>query len=146
MSDDPLARFRQRVTGSAPPTTSVSSASLVVNRAGPDAYAAFAAKDKVTRLDIRCASGLAHAVAYNYLLNISYNRKTYEEFFLTVSGLTIMVKGRALRPVIDAIKLGSCEFIQEYDAAEFSTLPASGDPIIDSIQVEVMSSTASRAA
>jgi hypothetical protein len=62
---------------------------------------------------------MTHAVPYNYLLNVTYNRKAYAELFLTVSGLTIMIKGRGLRPIVDAIKLHTCEFLQEYDAEEF---------------------------
>ena len=81
---------------------------------------------------------MAHAVPYNYLLNVTYNHNSYAELFLTVSGLTIMVKGRGLRPIVDAIKLHTCEFIQEYDAGKFSEAADAQAPHIDSIHVEVI--------
>lgn len=143
MADDSLNSFRQRFA----PTTAPAP-SLVVNRPqGKAPYAAFAAKDKVVRLDVRCGkTGLAHAVAYSYLLNLSYNRKTYSEFFLTVSGLTVMVKGTGLRPIIDAIKLHTCEFIQEYDPEDFEAPHDASAPFIESIRVEMMSGPLSEAA
>ena len=134
MADDPLSSFRQRLA----PKPAISPA-LVVNRPGERVpYEAFAAKDKVVRLDIRCASGLAHAVAYNYLLNVSYNRHTYAEIFLTVSGLTVTIKGRALRPVVDALKYQTCEFVQEFDPGEFLTPSDANAPYIESLTVEVL--------
>ena len=137
MADDPISSFRQRFT---PRPAAVGAPALVVNRAEErEAYLAFAAKDKVLRLDIRCRQGgLAHAVSYNYLLNLSYNRRSYSEFFLTVSGLTVMVKGRGLRPIVDALKMHTCEFIQEFDPDEFADPTDPGVPFIDSIAVEVL--------
>ncbi len=141
MADDPISSFRQRFTPR--PATAVAPA-LVVNRAEErEAYLAFAAKDKVLRLDIRCRQGgLAHAVSYNYLLNLSYNRRSYSEFFLTVSGLTVMVKGRGLRPIIDALKMHTCEFIQEFDPEEFADPTDPNAPFVDSIVVEVIGAAA----
>lgn len=139
MADDPLSSFRQRFSPRPPAAQPAPAPALVVNR-HPDreSYEAFAAKDKVNRLDIRCGRGLAHAVSYNYLHNISYNRKTYSEIFLTVSGLTVMIKGRGLRPVVDALKQHTCDFIQEYDAEEFTNPVDVNAPFIESITVEVL--------
>lgn len=65
-------------------------------------------------------------------------RKTYTEFFITVSGLTVMVKGSGLRPVIEAIKLHTCDFIQESDPDDSEVSEDAGEPYIVSIIVEVM--------
>lgn len=141
MADDPSSSFRQRFASKAPVATPpAASPALVVNRTPERApYQAFGAKDKVVRLDVRCREGgIAHAVSYNYLLNLSYDRRHYTQLFLTVSGLTIMVKGRGLRPVVDAIKLHTCEFIQEYDPEEFSEPLDPAGPMIDSIAVEII--------
>lgn len=134
MADDPLNTFRQRLA------PRPASPALVVNRPGERLpYEAFAAKDKLQRLDIRCRhGGLAHAVAYSYLLNISYNRKDYNEIFITVSGLTVMVKGRGLQPVVDALRMNLCEFIQEFDPEEFAPPADPNAPLVESIVVEVM--------
>lgn len=139
MADDPISSFRQRFAPRAQPDTPASP-ELVVNRPGEKpGYEAFGARDKLHRLDIRCRQGgLAHNVAYSYLLNISYNRQTYGEFFLTVSGLTVMVKGRGLRPVIEALRMQTCEFIQEFDPDEFAGPTDLNAPCIESIVVEVI--------
>ena len=60
------------------------------------------------------------------------------ELFLTVSGLTIMVKGRHLGAVIDAIKHHHCEYIQEFDDTEFLLPADSNQPVIESIKVEII--------
>ena len=112
---------------------------LVVNHAGGvRPYESFDVKDKVVRLDIRCRDGLAHSVPYSYILNITYNRKTYGEIFLTVSGMAIVIKGRGLKPVVDAMKLHTCEFLQEFDPDEYAAPTDSTAPFIESIAVEVM--------
>lgn len=132
MADSPRNPFASRVA----PT---SSPALVVNRPGERVpYEAFGTKDKVIRLDVRCADGVAHAVPYHYLVNVSYNRKSYAEVFLTVSGLTIMIKGKGLRPIVDALKQHSCEFIQEFDGEAFLTPGDINAPLVESIHVEVM--------
>jgi hypothetical protein len=133
MAEDTFDSFRKRFTPKATPE-------MVVNRkVSAVAYEAFGAKDKVTRLDIRCREGnIAHAVAYNYLLNISYNRKSYGEIFLTVSGLTVMIKGRGLKPVVEAMKMHICEFIEEFDPEEYAAPSDMSAPYIESIMVEVL--------
>jgi hypothetical protein len=133
MANNAFDGFRQKYATKPAPD-------LVVNRKSvTKAYEAFGAKDKVTRLDIRCRQGgIAHAVAYNYLLNISYNRKTYNEIFLTISGLTVMIKGRGLKPIVDALKLHICEFIEEFDSDEYAAPSDADAPFIDSISVEVL--------
>lgn len=138
-NDDLIGFFRKRAQTPAR-ATPAPSPELVVNRpAQKEAYVAFEAKDKVVRLDIRCAeSGMAHAVAYSYLLNLAYDRKTYREFFITVSGMTVLVKGRGLKPIIDALKLHKCEFIQEFDAAEFASPVDATAPFIEAIFVDLV--------
>jgi hypothetical protein len=141
MADDPLSMFRRRVQPKPAPAAKPQP-SLVVNRPGDrEPYESFGTKDKVQRLDVRCGrrgNWIAHALPYNYLLNVSYNRRTFAEMFLTVSGLTIVIKGRWLRPVVDAIKLHTCDFIQEYDPEEFAEPSDPEAAFIESIAVEVM--------
>ena len=72
MPDDPLAQFRK--TPTAPP------AGVVVPPSGgavppkeTEEYAAFGTKDKVLRLKIRSAMAPVHSVAYNILLDVTYD-------------------------------------------------------------------------
>lgn len=102
------------------------------------AYEAFGAKDKTHRLDVRCENGLGHSLAYAYLVNVTYDRRDYTRIFLTGSGLVVTIKGRGLRPIVDALKLHTCEFIQAFDADEFAPLVEDAVPYVQSINVEVM--------
>src|ERR1700733_8063598 len=114
MSDDPLAEFRRQ--GAA----SQKAASRPTSQ-GREEYRAFAGKDnqRKGRLDIRCKDGLAHAVGYSFIIEICYDRRGYTGFVLVLNTMLIKVKGKGLRPIVDALKLGTCEFIQEFDAGEF---------------------------
>ncbi len=101
-------------------------------------YRAFGAKDKTHRLDVRCENGLGHSLAYAYLVNITYDRRDYSRIFLTGSGLVVTIKGRALRTIVDALKLHTCEFIQAFDAREFERPADSDAAYVESIAVEVL--------
>ena len=83
---------------------------------------------------MRCSNVLA----YNYLLNVTYDRRNYSAIFLTLSGLTVTIKGRALRPLVDALRLHTCDFIQAFDAAEFIEPTDISQPFVQSIEVEVI--------
>ena len=134
MSDDPLAAFRKKGTTS----PDIAEASDGPGAGGREPYKAFATKDKLRTLDIRTKDeGLSHAHAYTYLTNISYNRKTYGEVLLTMSRLLVTIKGRRLKPIVDALKLHTCEFIQEFDPQEFVD-PADPDvAFVESIDVKL---------
>ena len=128
---DPLAAFRKK--GAAEPETAAGTA-----HGGREPYKALATKDKLRCIDIRTkADGLAHAAGYTYLTNISYNRHTYGEVLLTLSRMLVIIKGRNLRPIVDALKLHTCEFIQEFDAAEFDPPADQAAPFVESIEVKL---------
>jgi hypothetical protein len=134
--DDVFNSFRQRLVNE---KTTPAAPKLVVDHAGKhEGYEAFGSKDKLHRFDLRCHNGLAHLLAYNYLLNVTYDRRRYGAIFLTVSGLTVTIKGRALRPIVDALKLHTCEFIQAFDPEEFDEPTDPAAPYVQSIDVEVI--------
>jgi hypothetical protein len=141
MADDNLFKtFAERVAPKRETKTAAPvAAALVVNHTGErEPYEAFGSKDKAFRFDVRCASGVAHSLPYTYLLDIGYDRRHYNAIFLTVGGLTVTIKGKALRPIVDALKLHTCEFIQAYDAGEFTAPLDPASPHVQSIEVEVM--------
>jgi hypothetical protein len=130
MSDDPLAEFRRK--GTAAQTADTQS-----TVEGRGAYRAFAGKDnqRKARLDIRRRDGLAHAVGYNFIVEICYDRREYTAIMLVLTTMLVKVKGRNLRPIVDSLKLGVCEFIQEWGAEEFD-VPEDGEaPFVESIEV-----------
>jgi hypothetical protein len=130
MSDDPLAQFRRNQ--SAPKAADTPAVSE-----GRGPYRAFAGKDnqRRARLDIRRKDGMAHAVGYNFIIEITYDRRGYTAILLVLSTMLVKVKGKRLRPIVDALKLGTCEYIQEFDAEEFDPPEDAGGPVVDSIEV-----------
>jgi hypothetical protein len=129
MPDDPLAQFRKRgdTRGEAPPAQTQEPGEL-------PPYIAFEAQDKVPRLDIQRSSGASHCVANAYLLDIIYGRRFYTSFVLVYNFMTVTVKGKNLRDVVQALRLGKCAAIFEYHP-ELYAPPASDKPIITSIEV-----------
>lgn len=101
---------------------------------GKDLYAAYDSKDKLTALDIRLADGTARTPSYAYLLDIIYGRKRYSGFVLVFSFMVVTVHGRNLKPVVQALKLRKCEFIEEW-SREFEA-PENDDPVIESIKID----------
>jgi hypothetical protein len=125
MADDPLARFRRQ--GELPPKPEPP-------REGPPPYFAFEAQDKVQRLDIRCTSGASHCPGAAYLLDIIYGARHFTRFVLVFNFMTVTVKGKNLREVVQALRLGKCGAIQEYHPKLFA-LPEPDAAIITSIEV-----------
>jgi hypothetical protein len=139
MADDPISSFRERFTPKKDVKAPPPAPALVVDRTRErEPYEALGTKDKSFRFDVRCTNGLAHSLAYTYLLNVSYDRRAYSAIFLTISGLTVTIKGKALRPIVDALKLHTCEFIQAFDPEEFAEPHDPTAPYVQSIDVEVM--------
>ncbi|ABB76069.1 hypothetical protein SAMN05216403_1378 [Nitrosospira multiformis ATCC 25196] len=134
---DSFDEFRKQ--GMAQASQEKAAPDLVINRPARQPYEAFAAKDKVLRLDIRCpSSDMGHSLPYNYITNITYKLSDYSEIFLTVSGITVTITGKNLRPVVEALKLHTCEFIQEYSSDKFIEHGDRNKPFVSSITIAVI--------
>jgi hypothetical protein len=101
-------------------------------------YEAFGTKDRLYRIDLRPADGVAHALPYSHLLLLTYDRRNYAEIFLTISGVAATIKGRNLRPIVDALKLHTCEFVQAFESSEYAEPQDTAAPFVESIQVEII--------
>jgi hypothetical protein len=137
MADDPLAAFRRTPASvPAPRRTSVS---------GKEPYEAHASKDNQRRgrLDIRPKDGFAHAIGYNYIIEICVDRREWKSILLVASTVLVKIRGRNLRPIADALMLGTCQFIQEFAADQFDPPEDAGAPMVESI--EVISASAQKA-
>lgn len=129
--------FRKQVGDQ--PISSKSAPELVVNRATRQLYEAFGTKDKVLRLSLRCSSSdMAHSLQYNYITNITYKLSDHSEIFLTVSGLTVTITGMNLKPIVDALNYHTCDFIQEYNAAQFTEPSDKNQPLVRKIEVGIV--------
>lgn len=154
MADDTLtrftSRFRRTPAGSEAPPPPTPPATPQ-GQEGREAYEAFDAKDRAHAhgFDIRCTSrngALSYLVMYGHLSAVAYDRRSWTRIFMTANALAIEIRGRNLRPIIEAVRLRTCNFIQEYSKDEH-ILPEPVDttaPFIESISVEVMVGPAAR--
>jgi len=127
MAHDPLAAHRKK-----PLATTESKEQ--------QGYVAFDAKDKVTRLQIRCAMQPTHAPGYSYLMNVIYDGPYGTNFVLVFHFMSVLVRGKNLQPVIAALESGSAEFIQEFDDQIWEAPKDEKAPVITSIQIEANAS------
>jgi hypothetical protein len=132
MSDDPLAEFRP--TGSKPKSTA--------RRAKPGdpesrVYEAFNSRDNQRRhrLNIRRKGGMSHAPGYNFIVDICYDQDNYSGIMLVLSMMIVKVKGRNLKPIVDSLLLGTCQYIQEFRDDLFDKPQDASAPFIEAIEV-----------
>ena len=103
--------------------------------AKPDrAYVAFTVRDQAERLEINRAAAPTRFPATSYLLDISYDRFHQSAFTLVYTFMVVDVQGWNLEPVVDAISLGNCGCITEFDKHQHDQ-PGKGQPLIESIQI-----------
>ena len=126
--NDPLANFRHKAA---------SAAGSFATPDGPDEYAAFATKDRVERLKIKCANQPTRAPGYDNLLEIVYDGRIGTNFVLSFSWLMVLVRGKNLQPVIMALLASTADYIQEFDLEIWERPSDSKKPIIESIEVVV---------
>jgi hypothetical protein len=109
--DDPLAPFRRPGAPRA-----ARPAGGQERPHGPPGYRAFGlarGPARPLRLEFRAATGLAVARAYTLLTEIAYDRDHYGLIILLFGQRKVTLHGRHLRPVVDALLAGTCEFITE---------------------------------
>jgi hypothetical protein len=131
MAHDPLAQYRRTPTAPAP-------AGGVQPSEDTGEYVAFGTKDKVHRLDIRCAAPLAHLPSYNILHNITYDRPFGTNFILTYGIIIVLVRGQNLQKMIFAIGNHMADFIQEFDPKRWAKPTDATAAFIESIEVKIL--------
>jgi hypothetical protein len=136
--DDPLAKFRGKLTG-APVTAS--SAPAKPNE--PDEYVAFATKDKTTRLRIRRALAPTRSPGYGYLLDVVYDGSFGTNFVPVYTYLMVLVRGKNLQALVFALENGMADFIQEFDPDRWAKPTDEKAAFIESIKVVVQESASS---
>ena len=131
MSDDPLAAFRRK-PATAKPAAAVASASAESRQ-----YEAFNAKDNQRRgrLNIRRKGGMSHAPGYNYIIDICYDQDHYSGILLVLGTMLVKIKGRNLKPIVDALLLGTCEYIQEFRDDIFDKPDDRTAPFVEAIEI-----------
>jgi hypothetical protein len=80
--------------------------------------------------------GPAHNPTYSYLFNVSWDDEIFETIVLFFTFMQVNIRGRALAPVVDALRLRKCEFIREFHP-KAHVPPAEGEPVITAIEFVV---------
>jgi len=133
--EDPLAKFRKEKPAPIPLATLTGQEPKGSCLLEP--YIALHTKDKNrgSRLDMRVRSGLSHAVLYQHLYEIVYDRKSYETVYLIYNSLSATLEGYNLRAVVDAVRLGSAEAITEWDETAYERPLDKSAPFIEKLTI-----------
>jgi hypothetical protein len=132
MSDDPLAGFRRKGEKA---TSTASRPTEGGDRSRE--YEAFNPKDNQRRgrLNIRRKGGMSHAPGYNFIIDICYDEDHYSGILLILSTMIVKIRGRNLKPIVDALLLGTCEFIQEFRDDIFDKPDDATAPFVEAIEI-----------
>jgi hypothetical protein len=128
MAEDILAKFRR--PGSPPPEPEP-------EKTGPEPYEAFKAVNRrQLRLHIRPVGSPGERMTYGYLHRIVDDEGRDEQLALVFSFAVVILRGRDLYPVADAIAEERAEWVQQWDAARWP-MPPEDKPFIESIVIHV---------
>jgi hypothetical protein len=145
MQQDPLAKWRgQQQPQESPPVDTekysriLQSADLHKPAGDPEQYMAYGeVKERPqTRLLIRRLTEVSMAPDYRLLSNIVFNDYG-NEIELWYPFMRVIVKGRNLALVTEALVTHSCVFIRDYDAREWPKPLKEGQPVITAIEINV---------
>ncbi|MDB6025862.1 MAG: hypothetical protein JWM68_2085 [Verrucomicrobiales bacterium] len=139
MKSDPLAQWRKTSASTQPPN-SVANPTPPVLLKKEGAYVAFEAKDRVDRLRIRRANDPTRTPHYQWLLDITHDEIFGENFVLVFTFIMVLVRGKNLKPVVDALEKGMASYIQEFDPDRWDKPTDDKAPFIQSIEVRVTGS------
>jgi hypothetical protein len=102
----------------------------------PRHYQALITGQKLPRLVIHCASGPSRSPPYIALMDVVFDRRFGASFALIYNHMFIIVTGRNLVPLANAICRHRAAVITEYDPQAFDA-PIADVPVIEGIEVQV---------
>jgi hypothetical protein len=124
-----LAQFRR--PGARPAVSPAAEREPKQELGGYRAFSVASGAARPLRLDIRPKDGLAVARLYSGLTEIAYDRAGYGGILLVFGAKLVKLRGRNLRPVVDALLAGTCEYVAELGDGEEAR---DGEPVIDRIE------------
>lgn len=138
--EDPLARFRRAPVAPrvAPPDVTRETTREDEENEEPSAagYQPFRVADrKRERLSVWPVSGRRERFTYRYLLRIVQDRREATEVILIFTFAVVIIRGRNLQGIADAIDRERCVFVQQFDYARWGEPVAKGEPVVASIEV-----------
>jgi hypothetical protein len=134
--DDLVARYSKSPAGKSAQTTPPK---------GSDEYVAFETKDKLLCLTILRATDPARSPIYALKMDVAYDDSHYTNFVICYTYMLVLVRGRNLKPIVDALKMNTADFIQEFDAKRWAKPKDDTAPFISSIEVVMQQSGPSMA-
>ena len=121
--NDPLAKFRKELPKSG-----------VVKPVGEGEYLAFEGIDKASRLTIKRANDPACCPFYLDITDIRYDDEFWTNFVLVMSyKMFFTVEGKNLRPIVEGLKMGMVNYIQEFNPDKWKQPTDPDAPFIERI-------------
>lgn len=101
-------------------------------------YEAFKVSDRrQIRLKVRPALRAWERMSYGYLQHITEDGIYGTQLGIVYTFSVVVIKGRNLKPIIDAIDAETCEFVQAFDPHRWDMPSDPKAPFIESITVHV---------
>lgn len=129
--ENPLDKFRRNAG-------SPSNAGKILTGPGPTPYEAYKASNKRQfRLKIRPAIRAWERMTYGYLTHIVEDGIYGTELALVFTFSVVVMKGRNLQQIAEAIDAETCEFIQQFDPDRWTEPTDPKAPFISEITIHV---------
>jgi hypothetical protein len=126
MAEDILAEFRR--PGDPPPPP---------KETGPEPYEAFKAVNRrQIRVHIRPVGSPGERMTYGYLHRIVDDEGQDEQLALVFSFAVVILRGRNLYAVAEALDEERCQWVQQWDPERWP-MPPQDKPLIESIAIHV---------
>lgn len=123
------------IKGGATPNTG---SAVDIAASSSDTYEAFRLykrKRKLYRIGIRAVDRAWERVVYSHLTRIAQDQTHGKALTLVFSTfMVVVIRGRNLLPIADAIDLEICEFVQQYDPARWAMPQDKSAPFIESME------------
>ena len=104
---------------------------------GPEPYEAFKAVNRrQLRVHIRPVGSPGERMTYGYLHRIVDDEGRDEQLALVFSFAVVILRGRGLYAVAEALDEERCQWVQQFDPARWP-MPAAGKPLIESINIHI---------
>ena len=138
MALDPLQQFRggAAVVPAARHATNATTSEAANPR--QQGYQAFGVAGKRQhRLRIRPSQRAWERISYGYLYRLVEDGAFGTQLGLIYSFAFVVIKGRNLQPLADAIDAELCEYVQQFDPRQWASPPDAKAPFVDSIAFHV---------
>ena len=93
------------------------------------------------RLNICPKGGTLHAPGYSFIIDICYDEDEHTGILLVMNTMLIKVRSHNLKPIIDLLMLGTCQFTQEFRDDKLDKPDDAAAPFVNSVSIVASSKT-----